>query len=111
MWTAISFVLIAVAFTSSLLAIYWSVRSVNRVVELQRALSALQPFQAQSLEARLSECEQVLSMLANRVKMTKVRNVVTHMDRDNGGEPDAKSDPERWRAWKNAQLRAGQYNQ
>jgi len=78
---------------------------------LQRAFQDFKPLAAQSLETRLSELEQTLSLVANRVKMTKVRNAVTHTDRDKGGEPDANSDPEAWRAWKNSQLRAGQYNQ
>ena len=110
MWTVISSVLIALSFTGSLAAIYLAARSAARVWELQRALADFKPLAAQSLETRLSELEQTLSLVANRVKMTKVRNAVTHLERDKGGEPDAKSDPEAWRAWKNAQLRAGIYN-
>lgn len=111
MWTVISSVLIVLSFTGSLVAIYLAARSAARVWELQQTLQSFKPLAAQSLETRLSELEQTLSLVANRVKMTKVRNAVTHTERDNGGEPDAKSDPERWRAWKNGQLRAGQFNQ
>jgi hypothetical protein len=111
MWTVISSVLIASSFIGSLVAMFSAAQSAARVWELQRALQDFKPLSAQSLETRLSELEQTLSLVANRVKMTKVRNAVTHTERDNGGEPDAKSDPERWRSWKNAQLRAGQFNQ
>jgi hypothetical protein len=111
MWIVISSVLIALTFAASLVATFLAVRSAARVWELQQALQSFKPLAAQSLETRLNELEQTLSLVANRVKMTKVRNAVTHTDRDKDGEPDAKSDPERWRAWKNAQLRAGQFNQ
>jgi hypothetical protein len=60
--------------------------------------------------ASLTELESVVASIAHSIKMTKVRKALTHTDRDKGGEPDAKSDPEAWRAWKNAQLRAGVYN-
>jgi len=111
MWTVISSVLIALSLVASLVATFWAAQSAGRVWELQQALAAFKPLAAQSLETRLSELEQTLSVVANRVKMTKVRNAVTHLERDKNGEPDAKSDPEGWRAWKNQQLRAGVFNQ
>ena len=111
MWTVISSVLIALSFTGSLAAIYLAAQNAARVWELQQALAAFKPLAAQSLETRLSECESTLSIVANRVKMTRVRTAATHLERDKGGEPDAKSDPEAWRTWKNAQLRARQFNQ
>ena len=110
MWTVISNALIVLSFIASLLATFWAVRSAARVWELQRRLESFKTLDARSLEARLNEFEQTLSLVANRVKMTRVRNAVDHGVRDKGGEPDAKSDPEAWRAWKNAQLRAGVYN-
>jgi hypothetical protein len=110
MWIVISSVLIASSLLASLVATYSAVRSAARVLELQRAFQSFRKLDAQSLEQRLTECEGTLLLLANKLKMTKVRNAVTHTDRDKGGEPDAKLDPEAWRAWKNAQLRAGIYN-
>jgi hypothetical protein len=76
---------------------------------LQQALQASKPLAAQSLATRLDELEATIGVLANRLKMTKVRNAATHVA-DTGGEPDPKIDPEAWRAWKNAQLRAGKFN-
>lgn len=108
MWTVTFSVLIALNSAVSLAAIFLAVRSAARVLELQLAWQSFKTLDAKSLEQRLSEYESTLSLLANRLKMTKVRNAVTHLDKS--GEPDAKSDPERWRAWKNAQLRAGEFN-
>jgi CRP-like cAMP-binding protein len=110
MWTVISSVLIVLSLLASLGATFLAVRSAARVLELQLALQNFKPLDAKSFEQRLSEFEQTLSLLANKLKMTRVRNAITHVDRDKGGEPDAKSDPEAWRTWKNAQLRAGVFN-
>ena len=110
MWIVISSVLIALSLAASLAASLLAVQSAAVARELQLRFASFRTLDAPLLDQRLSELEQTLSLLANRVKMTKVRNVVTHAERDKGGEPDAKSDPEAWRAWKNAQLRAGIYN-
>lgn len=53
--------------------------------------------------------QEVVTDLARSVKMAKVRKGISTQSGVNG-EPDAKSDPEAWRAWKNAQLRAGVFN-
>jgi len=111
MWTVISNVLIVSSLVCSVVAIFLAARSVVVVQELRQVLQAFKPWDKQLLEQRLTEAEQTLVLLANRLKMTKVRNAITHVDRDKGGEPDAKSDPEGWRAWKNAQLRTGVFNQ
>jgi hypothetical protein len=110
MWTAISSVSIALSLLCSFLAIRFAAQSVRVVQELRQALQALEPSGNKSLEIRLGECESALVLLANKLKMTKVRNAINHIGRDKDGEPDAKSDPEAWRAWKNAQLRAGTFN-
>jgi len=111
MWTVTFSVLIALNSIASLAAIWLGVRNAARGLELQQALQRLKPLAPQSIETRLNEIESTLSVVANRVKMTKVRNAVTHTDRDKGAEPDARLDPEAWRAWKNAQLRTGVFNQ
>lgn len=110
MWTVFFNVLTVLSFIGSLAAIFLAVRLAVRGSELQQAFQRFRPLDAPLLEQRLSELEQTLSLLANKLKMTRVRNAVTHTDRDKKGEPDAKSDPEAWRTWKNAQLRAGQFN-
>jgi len=110
MWTVISIVLTVIALLCSSLALFWSVRSVIHGRELRRSWQACKPLQNELLDTRLTECEESIRLLANRVKMQKVRNAITHADRDKGGEPDAQSNPEAWRAWKNSQLRAGVFN-
>lgn len=64
---------------------------------------------ARSVISSQQEWQEVVANLANSIKMTKVRKALTHTDRQTG-EPDPKVDPEAWRAWMNAKLRAGQYN-
>lgn len=103
-WIVFSIALTAIALLLSIPAAFLSVRNAIRVQELQQAFRASKPLQAESFDSRLNELADVVSLLANRVKMMKVRNATTHTDRDKGGEPDAKSDPEAWRAWMNAQL-------
>jgi CRP-like cAMP-binding protein len=110
MWTVISNVLIVSSLLVSLVAIFLAARSVVAVSELRQAWLVLRPLDSKSFETRLHEAESALSLLANRVKMQKVRNAITHVERDKGGEPDAKSDPEAWRAWMNAQLRIAPRN-
>lgn len=111
MWTVIFNALTVLSLLASLVATWLGVRNAVAALELRHRFESFKTLDAQSLEQRLSEYESTLSLLANRLKMTKVRNAVTHVDRDKGGEPDPRLDPEAWRAWKNAQLRAGQYNQ
>jgi len=110
MWTVISSVSIVLSLLASLVAISLAARSAVAVQELRQAFQVLKRSDSKSFETRLDEYEKTLSLLANKLKMTKVRNAITHINRDSDGEPDAKSDPEAWRAWKNAQLRAGQFN-
>lgn len=111
MWTVTFSVLSVLSCLGSLLAIYLAVRSAALGRALLRRFESFKTLDAKLLDARLLELEQTISLVANRVKMTRVRNNATHAERDKGGEPDARSDPEAWRAWKNAQLRAGVFNQ
>lgn len=112
MWTTVIFsVLIATSLLASLGAIFLGVRCAARVSELRQAWGNFKRLDARSVDERLIEFEGTLLMLANKVKMMKVRGAASHTDRDKTAEPDARSDPERWRVWKNAQLRAGEFNQ
>jgi len=108
--TDFSTVFTVISLLLSAVAILFAALSAVRVRELQDRLTVLPWSQLQSLASSLTDTQETLAELAQRVKMMKVRNAVRHTDRDNDGEPDAKSDPERWRTWKNAQLRAGQFN-
>ena len=104
---AFSFAAIAVSSVFSLIALFFAVHTARRASALLdhvRLLSALPP---ESLSARLNELEETVSLLANRVKMMRVRNAVTHTDKSNGAAPDPYKDPNGWRAEMNRKLAFG----
>lgn len=98
---------LAGTFVLCLICLFWLVRLAARVSELQDTSSFLKASRVASLEERLTETEETLSGLANRVKMMRVRNAVTHTDKPNGGEPDPYRDPNAWRAAMNRRLAQG----
>lgn len=108
---AFSIVLIATSLALSLGACLFAARIAVRVQGLADQLQRLPVSQLLSLAKSVTETQDVLSELAQRVKMMKVRNAVNHVKRGDTDEPDARLDPEGWRRWKNAQLRAGEFNQ
>lgn len=111
MWIAIFSALSAIVCLGCLVGTLFAARNASHAQEsLRRRLRSCEST-TQSVITSQAEWQEVVANLANQVKMTKVRKALNHTDRDKGGEPDAKSDPEGWRAWKNAQLRAGVYNQ
>jgi hypothetical protein len=58
-----------------------------------------------SLSARLDELEQTVEVLANRVKMQKVRNAALHAERAGKDDlPDPYKEPDRWREAVNKRL-------
>lgn len=107
MWIVISCALSAIlcllCLTGCLLAVRNAIRDSEstpdrlRFVELRSA----------SLQQSLNGIEEQMLLIANRLKMQKVRNAVTHVREGSrpDGEPDPLTDPEAWRSWKNAQLR------
>jgi hypothetical protein len=111
MWTVISSVLTVFALLCSVVAIFLNARSVVRVEELRQRFHGLKPYAKDSLEARLTELEEALQVVANRVKMSRVRTTALHAtEKGSRGEPDFRSDPEAWRAWQNRQLKTGVVN-
>lgn len=79
MWTAISVALsVAVSICSVILAIH-AVRTARARMESPgRAISSLKS-QTDSTETRVTELEAALEVLANRVKMQRVRTAVNHV--------------------------------
>jgi len=98
---------LAGTFVLSLFCLFWLVRIAARVSELQDASQFLKASRVASLEERLTETEETLSGLANRVKMMRVRNAVTHTDKPNGAVPDPYRDPNGWRTEMNRKLARG----
>lgn len=60
-------------------------------------------------ESSLDELREVVQEVANSQKMQRVRRATKHATGSHG-EPDAKADPEAWRAWMNSKLRTGVVN-
>ena len=106
MWTVILCVSsVALSSLSLAVALFAVQRAKAGAESLPGKLRSL-PSRVESLEDSLAETQLALAEVANRVKMQKVRNAANHVKRETG-EPDAASDPEAWRAWKNKQLRGG----
>lgn len=113
MWSVFFSVVSVLTAAISLVLALWSVRIAKAALASSQAVRALPESRLQSLRDSIEELTQNQMDFANRLKMTKVRAAVRHADKSNGsasGEPDARVDPEAWRAWKNAQLRAGTFN-
>lgn len=111
MWTVIFGVATAICLLCSLGALLFAARAVRLAMELRQHWQQSATSSGAALSQRMDEAEETLKVIANRLKMMKVRGAANHVRRDNGDEPDPRSDPEGWRAWKNSQLRAGQFNQ
>lgn len=82
-------------------------RIAARVSEFEDRVRSLRALPSESLSERLSELEETVSLLANRVKMMRVRNAATHTDKSTGAEPDPYRDPNGWRMEMNRKLARG----
>ena len=105
MWLVFFSVLSAALSVFCFLAACFAVRAANRVQELPQARLRCVESRTESLVASLNDLQSTMEVLANRVKMQRVRNFAMHAV-GSDGEPDPARDPEAWRAWKNKQLRA-----
>lgn len=108
MWPVILSALSVCIAVGSLAVAFLAARNVDRALSSPHLRSDYSKLQLQSLKDSLSEQAEALELLANRVKMQRVRTAATHVrgsPREPDGEPDAVTDPEGWRAWKNKQLR------
>lgn len=97
----------AAALVVSLVCLFWLVQVASLVSELRDASQYSKASRVASLEERLTETEETLSGLANRVKMMRVRSAVTHTDKPNGAIPDPHRDPDGWRNAINARIAKG----
>lgn len=101
----------AVSLVFCLILAFFVARIAARVSALLEHVRSLSVSQPESLSGRLSELEETVSMLANRVKMMRVRNAVTHTDKPNGATADPYRDPNGWRAEMNRKLAFGKLPQ
>lgn len=109
MWTDIFFASIAGLCLLCLTGCVVTVR--NAVAERESLLKRLRSCESrtQSTEESVEQLAEITKSIANSQKMQRVRKATTHATGSHG-EPDPRTDPEAWRVWKNAQLRAGQFN-
>lgn len=109
MWNAIFFAVTALlCVLCAAVSLYGARRAYRVSGSLARQLTSIES-RVQSIITSHESWQEIVTELARSVKMAKVRRGISGNGSTNG-EPDAKSDPERWRAWKNAQLRAGEFN-
>lgn len=109
MWNAIFFV------ATALLAVPCAVVSLLGARNAYRASASLAAkitsieSAVQSIITSHQSWQELVEDLARSVKMAKVRRGISTRNGADG-EPDPKVDPEAWRSWMNAKLRAGQFN-
>lgn len=98
------FVAAAVSLVFSVILAIFHARIASRVLALRDRVERLRASPAESLSERLSELEETVSLLANRVKMMRVRNAATHTDKTSNGVPDPYTNPDEWRREANKRL-------
>lgn len=109
-WTGILCALTVFASAVSLFLAWRSVRIAHAALEYAEASERSPASQLESLRNTLNEHTELLSELANRIKMMKVRKALTHTDdgprtpRTRDGLPDPSADPDGWRNAMNARL-------
>lgn len=96
----------------SLILSAWSVRRATRAVELPRAKLRSIESRTESLESSVSEWSQIVTDLANSVKMQRVRAAakLSSSDRRTDALPDPYKDPEGWRNAMNKRISAAKFN-
>ena len=105
-----SIALPALCLLLSIVAAFFAARSARIAQDLRDRFERFKtqqmrsPSDVGSLSARLDELESTMEVLANRVKMQKVRNAANHAERADAGLADPYKDPDRWRQQMNAQL-------
>lgn len=109
MWTGFFYALSAILCSLCMVAtIYVALRAAHERESLLRKLRSCES-QTKSCTDSLDELREIVESVAQSQKMQRVRRVTRHAA-GSQGEPDAKADPEAWRAWMNSKLRTGVVN-
>lgn len=98
--------LLAAACFLSVIAAIACAALAGRVRELQDRLAVLPVSRLKSLETSLTETQEGLEAVANRVKMMRVRNAANHVT-EKTAEPDPYTNPDEWRKRMNRTLSRG----
>lgn len=101
-----SFALSVTACFLAILACVFAARSAVQLRELQDELIRFPASRLKSLEASLTDTQDAVTEVANRVKMMKVRSAASHTDGNSGKLPDPYKDPDGWRKAMNSRLSA-----
>jgi len=103
--------------SSALLCVVCAIQSAT-AVRNARAATASVHRRLSSIESQLTlavtsmeEWKKTTAQLSESIKMSKIRRGLSMTDRRStvDGEPDSAQDPEAWRAWMNARLRADKF--
>lgn len=103
MWPVFSNVLSALACFLSILAVISAALSAIRVRELQDRKLHWPESRIKSLETSLTDTQDALEEVANRVKMMKVRSAARHVQ-EKASDPDPYTQPDEWRRAMNKRL-------
>jgi uncharacterized membrane-anchored protein YhcB (DUF1043 family) len=109
MWNGIFFALIVGTCVGCLIGCLFAARSARAATASVRQNQRSFASKLQLIETSQEELREIVEKIAQSQKMQRVRKATTHAS-GSSGEPDPRADPEGWRNWKNAQLRAGQFN-
>lgn len=114
MWSDFSFALSVAALLLSVAACFVAAGFASRVQALRDRVSDLQTSLRESpvssLGERVTQVEDAMELLANRVKMQRVRQAATHAEgaaKKTDDLPDPYRDPDGWRNAMNARLTRG----
>jgi hypothetical protein len=108
---AISIALSALVSLVSMIKAVSAARAAHQAwASVHRRLSSVESEQT-SIAISVTKWTELTAELANSLKMTKIRRGMSIPDKRIGfdGEPDAAQDPEAWRTWMNAKLRADKF--
>jgi hypothetical protein len=95
---------IVASFLLSLLALKSAAGAAARLPDLQETRLRSIELRMESAAASLTETQEALQTVANKVKMMRVRAAATHTDEKPTGEPDPHREPDRWRDWMNTKI-------
>jgi len=109
MWTVIFSALSACVSLICLGTAVFAARIAGRRQESPRAAIRSCELRLQSLEDSRTETTQLLTDLANRLKMMRVRSASRHAE-GSPDEPDPYKDPDKWRTMMNKRLAAAKFN-
>lgn len=111
MWADFSFALSAAAFLLSVAACFVAAGFASRVQALQRLVQLWSESPSASsstlLTQRLDELEESIQLVANKMKMQRVRAAANHAERKTDELPDPYRDPDGWRTAMNARIARG----